>query len=480
MPTSHLLPFALVCALLRAASWVARWGRARQRGRGLRGGYRLAPASQVFGFDGPFDYETLAAVPEGERYQGAIAVAKALVVAAMRVPLPSGASWTDLAAIDSVYRWLGVPWIRAHTVHGELDDATFLRLRLDGPHAHWVRRDGDGWIVDYRDLLAGLPVRDGFALPPCALGWTAAGAWIEVDGERIAQGSPRWAFAKRRFHTAELHVHELVSHLLWTHLHAEAVAVSITEHLGPTHPIRRLLAPHYAFSLQANHNSGRVLMGGSGLFARVFSSGWPGAAELLRRGEAAWTYARMVPSRDVEARGVGQLPSYPWRDDAEAVWSAVEAHVRRHVDASCWDAPARAWTEARHARDGDRGWPACHDLDTLVEIVTACLFLVVRHAFVNAEQYAMFAYPPAWSPSARITTSGELVDELPTVGETLDIARATFAFSIQFNRLALPDADPRFVADLDAIGQAQAARAAQAVRPFWRGQPHTLSGSINA
>jgi hypothetical protein len=478
MPLGLRLRFLLVCLLLRAAQAVAGTFRSQQTGVGLTTRYRVGKASTVFGFDGPFDYETLTEVPADERYRGPIAAAKALVVAAMRIPLASDARWSSVAALDGLYTWLGRPEIAAHARDGVLDDDTFLRLRRCGPHAHWVRRDGEGWIVDYRDLLTDLPVRPGRRLEPCALRWDARGPRLWLDGAWIGPGDAGWDTGKRLFHLAEIHVHELVSHLLWTHLHAEAVAVLVTEHLDRGHPVRELLAPHFAFSLQANQNSGGVLLGARGIFERVFSSGWAGAAELLARGDRAWRFERMVPRRDLAERGADALDAYPWREDAVALWDAVEAHVRRRLPPAP-DAEARAWLEALHARYGDRGWPAPDDPDAYVESVSACLFLTVRHTLVNAQQFPMLGYPPVW-PATMPAGADTALDQLPTVGETLETVRATFAFSIQYNALASASGDARFASDLAALGGRVSARDSERVLPYRVGHPDRVSGSINA
>ena len=492
--------------------------------------YPVGSAAKLFGFDGPFDYETLTTLPPAERYPLAVAIPKSLVVLALRIPLRSDARWPDLATLDRLYARLGRPAITARCAapgvrpgspapgvpppsagSADLSDEAFLRLRRDGPHAHWVRRADDGWIVDYREILAGIPVRPGQRLEPCALRWGPGGPAIWIAGVWIAPADPVWREARRLFHLAELHVHEVVSHLSWTHLHAETVALTTVEHLPPGHPIRELLAPFFACTLQANRNSGGVLLGRGGVFDRVFSCGWLGAAELLRRAEQSWTYARMVPWRDAAQRQIATLQDYPWFEDSCLLWDAVEAHVRRRIPEA--DDAARAWAAALFARYGDRGWPAVADHATLVEIVTACAFLTVRHTLVNAQQYSMFGYPPLWQatmPAAAETpvlpfslrekvapysasdegspgVSDDLpplapasaLAQLPTIGETLDTLRATFAFSIQFNSLQATD-DAAFAADLEAIAAVIALRDQGREHPYGVGHPGKVSGSICA
>lgn len=478
------LRFALVCLLLRAAQGWASFACRRLRGRAFGGeSYRVWKASQEFGFDGPFDYPTVAEQPPEEAYPPLLSVSKGLVVLALKVPLDGQSTrWASMDALDRAYGLLGKPEICARAgSDGSLSDAAFLRLRRDGPHAHWVRRDGDGWLVDYRDLLTGLPRAPGRRLEPCALRWDAAGMRIAVGDAWVAPGAPGWAEARRLFHLAELHVHECVSHLLWTHLYAEQVIIATVQHLPRGHAIRELLAPHFAFTLQANQNSGKVLVGAGGVFDRLFSCGWAGAAELMVRGDRAWRYARVVPGLDLADRGVRSdgrvvLPDYPWAEDSLALWDAVEQHVRRRLGG--WDAAAEGWARALQATFGDRGWPAADDDDTRVQVVTACIFMTVRHTLVNAQQYPMFAHPAHWQ--ATMPEDGRTaLEQLPTVEQTLDTMRATFAFSIQYNTLLATD-DPEFGADLARVAAGVEARDRAREHPYAVGHPAKVSASIMA
>ncbi len=504
MPATLRMRFLLVSVLLRAAQAWAGLFRSSLYGRAFGGkSYRVWMASEEFGFDGPFDFETVAEQPPEEAYPWQLAVSKGLVVMALRIPLDRDERWTSIAALDEVYTVLGQPETRRRT-GDDWTDAAFLRLRRDGPHAHWVRRAEDGrYIVDYRELLTDLPVYPGRRLEPCALRWTGQDERpeIAIAGRWRTPADADWPEARRLFHLAEVHVHEAVSHLLWTHLFSEGVIIAVVQHLSPGHPIREVLAPHFAFTLQANQNSGKVLLGKGGVFDRLFSCGWAGAAELFVRGDRAWRYSRMVPRLDIAERDVADLPDYPWREDALLVWDVVEAHARRALaplaglDASKSAVDeAKAWATAMHAARGDRGWPACEDQDTLVEIVAACVFLTVRHTLVNAQQYPMYGYPPLWqasmpapaASSAPATTSSTAsspdhlrLAQLPTIGQTLDTMRATFAFSIQYNTL-LSTQDAQFRTDLEVAGRAIAARDAARPHPYRVAHPAVLSASLNA
>ncbi len=504
MWTPLRLRFLLVSLLLRgAAAWAAIFV-SRVRGESLASGdYATIDAKEKFGLSGAFSYTTIKHLPRLERYPWRVRVAKTLVVAALRIPLVSPERWRSARELALWTRWLPTPRLVAGA------DPGLGRLSVQGPNAIWIRRWEDSaglpagvWMVDYLDLLRGVSTPEGRWLVPCAAIFDAelgtVGIMLEVDGRRewfVDDGSPRWRLARMFFGAADLFVHEAVSHLLWTHLHAEAVILAAAQHLPLGHAVRRLFGPHFAFTLQANENSGRVLLGTGGVFDRAFAAGWTGAAELFARGDVAWRFSRMIPSEDVEERGVAALSEYPWRDDALTLWAPVHLYAQRVVartwtseDAIAMDSPLQAWSNAMVARFGAGGWPPCRDRESLARVLAACLFLNVRHTLVNAQQYDMYGYPPAWPAILRVgppmagqaVAEETLIEALPDRGQTLDTIRATFAFSIQYNRLGVAGGDEEFRAGLHAAAAVIAAREAERATPYRISLPDAVSGSINA
>jgi hypothetical protein len=413
-------------------------------------------------------------------------------------------------------RWLG-------TTRGvELgwdSDAAFAPLRLQGPNPAWIRRAPDlaplavgaradperVFAVDFRALLDDLPVRPGRFVHPCAAlfvddgGLRALGVRIRTaasDQWVAADGSERWARARRAFHCADLHVHEAVSHFLWTHVLGEKLLVATLRRLDERHPVRRLLAPHFVGTLQANENSGRRLLGSDGFFAGCFSAGWPGIAELLRRGDRAWRYERTLLPRDLAERGVLQLEAYPYRQDGLLLWGALERYTTGVVEA--WypddtsirdDVEIEAWSAELHGWLGDRGFPRVTTRAALAEVLTATLFNVVQHTFVNAQQYDAFGDPATWPASLSASFDAD-EDGLPVGVEAVDATRATYGFSIQYNALGdglLGWHGPRtapvareLLLELGRIREEIDAREAERPWPYRVARPTRVSNSINA
>jgi hypothetical protein len=462
----------LSCALLRLAAWWAERFRPSLRGRAFgAASYPRASAAARFGFDCAWDFETVAEVPTEERYPWRIAVAKSLVLAALTVPVPDRPF-----SAAAVYRWLGrTPRLL------DLDaDAALGELHVAGPQHSVLSAAAPGepgpWVVDHRALLADLPVAPGRHLAPCALWFDAAMRPVALDlpTGRFLPGDPAWPLARAFFQVADLLVHEAVSHLLYTHLHAEAVLLATVDTLPAGHPIREGLAPAFAFVLQANGNSGRVLLGEKGVFGRLTSAGWAGASVLMARAESAWHFSQWVPPDDVERRGVADHPDFPARDAALALWGLVYAEAGRMLTGVPVDPAVLAWSDRLRSRFPGGSWPTMDGPESMQKLVAACLFATVRHSLVNAEQFDVYGHPPSWPACLmqRPPRPGDGVDlaaALPSPLQQFDTIRATFAFSIQYNRLAEA---------LPGLSAALAALPAQRRYPLSSGA--RISGSINA
>lgn len=479
--------FALVRGLLWFAStWARRFvGKAGHAAFGAEH-YPEQRLADKLGYPMDWEHQTVAAVPAVEAYDTQVGIAKTAVKAALSVVLADD-SEARPAALRRIYRLLGTPEL-ANPAY--LSDEGMGWLRIAGPNAGWLRRDPAGtFVLDYRALLTQLPLPPGRFLTPCCGRFTPSAAGLDLAeislvtarGERTlgpADGLA-WHLAKLHLQCADLVVHEVVSHFLWTHCHAERIILATTSQLPPGHGLRCLLAPHFAFTLTANENSGRVLLGPNGVFDRLFSCGWQGAQRLMQRGEQEWSFARMVPALDTESRGVASLPAYPYRDDAILVWNALSAHVARQQLAL--DGPTLAWAADLQRRFSGR-LPAVNTPQSLNLLVTACVFATVRHTLANAAQYDSFGYPPHWPSMLRVPFPDEITSvnaeyiqsSLPTLGVSLDAIRATYAFSIQFNQLSAPGAD------LSAVQAEISRRNRTRTRPYRIAEPARISNSINA
>ncbi len=514
----------LVLLCLRFAGWWARLflraNKVRSPAPSLpeaerRSRYGVVPLGTKLGLDPCFEHDTVVATPPGDRYPPLVLVPKLAVMAALAVPIQTGRRFPDLPAAERLAQAFGRP--RALVERWDRDEA-FAELRLAGPNPAWLRHEpspdeavralsgdaADLFVVDYRPWLRGLPCEPGRFMAPCAAVFQAREGRLHTlgivlegpGGTQLARpdGTPGWQLAKMFFGNAEVLVHEAVSHFLWTHVVGERLLLATRRHLDDAHPVSRLLAPHAQFTLQANENSGSRLLGADGFFQRCFSAGWPGTVELLRRGQAAFRFDQLALPRELAARGVTQLGHYPYRDDALATWNALSRYVAGALALDYQDDTSVATDVSLVQWALAAGAPRPTTREDLATITTAILFTTAQHSFVNALQFDAYAWPLVYPctlciplpASLETVTERDLLAALPGERVVIDAARATYAFSIQYNVLGhdlerfLSSAHGPLVAQLRADLDAAARAAATRQRPLPYDLLGRLSNSINA
>lgn len=502
---------AIVVWLLRSRRWATRarhrpifrpppdlpvslpqYDRSPERAAELReakGNYRLIPVAEKLGLPVAWNHRTVEKLPSADTYTKTLKLPKFALVMALTKPLlrpgKPDERWDSLAQVDEAFDLLGFPAVRDLWQ----DDLEFARLRVAGPNPVWLR---GGWTVeriraagladagikelrsaarnpdfdwanvyavDYHEVLQdAVPTQDRYIYPCFAVFEEQDGVLRPVgiqlqlpDGDlvwRPADGSPAWRLAKVFFGSADIFVHEVISHWLWTHVVAEKLGIASARNLSWRHPLRRLIAPHLTSTLAMNFNATAILVGPGGTFDTTFA-GAAVKARLVEYGDRAWTYAHMIHPRRVAQLGVEGLTYHPFRDDGQLVWDAIEAHVREYLrmvypdDGELKaDDEVRAWAAEIHADLGNQGFPEVCDRETLNEVVTAILFNPVHHALVNSLQFDVFGWPPLSPPTVPVpmpadpseVTEETLVQALPSVRVTLDTVRSTFGFSAQYDQ----------------------------------------------
>lgn len=541
--------YLAACALLRASDAAGalflNWGKGRAlagraslpdadpdpRGRahGLvhqRARYATVPLRTRFALSCDVRHDTVAELPAEQRYTWPMLASKLPILASVRLNVRSPARIRAIRDLDPLFTLLPTPASRGFWD----DDRAFARQRLTGPNPMLLARvppDSLGveglaasllpgrpvYAVDHRPLLRRVTARPGTCLPPVVAVFQedAAGLApiaIAAEGSRgtlVARpGGPGWRLLRALFQSADFWVHEAVVHYLWTHVVGEKFVLATCRQLSPRHPLRRLLGPHHAHTLQMNRNGVQRLMVDDGLFDSAFAAGRDGKAAAITWGNERWRFWRMIHPENVERRGLEGLRDHPWRDDAKLVWDAVHEHVQEYVgrfygsDVAVQNDPeVAAWSRELHEALGDRGFPLPDGRDSLALVLAAAVFDVVQHDLVNAPQYDHYAWPLNASSMVRAELPSDLRDAdddpvawLPELGVCRSAALATYAFSRRFEPLGADlgrwyprearDLAPAWGRRLRAVDRQIAERNVGRPTPYRTASPWVLGNSVSA
>ncbi|XP_029861842.1 hydroperoxide isomerase ALOXE3-like [Aquila chrysaetos chrysaetos] len=328
-------------------------------------------------------------------------------------------------------------------------------------------REGRIFIVDY-DVLDDIPAgtihgrQQYIAAPLCLLHQGADGLLRPIAIQLSQTPGPTspvflpsdaewdWLLAKTWVRNADFYSHQLLTHLLRTHLFGEVFAVATLRQLPSCHPIFKLLIPHFHFTLHINTLARSVLINPGGIIDKSSGATYEGLLLLVRRGLEKVTYASLCLPDDIRQRGMTQIPNYRYRDDGMILWEAIRSFVSAIVDfyykedaAVREDAELQAWAMEIFVNGflsrTSSGIPS--SLRTVAELgkfLTMVVFTCsVQHAAVNNGQYDLGAFVPNAPSSMRHpppTAKGKtflqhFLDTLPEVDTTANILVALILLS---------------------------------------------------
>ena len=231
--------------------------------------------------------------------------------------------------------------------------------------------------------------------------------WTPLDNEA------EWQFARLYYKCADSQVHQMVTHLLETHLVVEPFAVSAYRNMAPTHPIMNLLYHHFKGVVAINTFGRSILISPGGLADHVSSLGGGGHIDLLSKSYLnEWDYLNFSFPNRLRRRGVedsSKLPGYYYRDDGMALWDIMWNFCHSFLSATYGADPActvddavqqdvevQAWIREVHDHGLCKGKNVPDSFQTfeqLIECVTSLMWQCsAGHASVNFSQYEHYAF----------------------------------------------------------------------------------------
>ncbi|WVZ60192.1 hypothetical protein U9M48_010245 [Paspalum notatum var. saurae] len=227
-----------------------------------------------------------------------------------------------------------------------------------------------------------------------------------------------WQLAKAYVAVNDSGWHNLISHWLHTHAVMEPFVIATNRQLSVTHPVHKLLHPHYRDTMNINGLARQLLINAGGILELTV---FPGKYAMAMSSTVykTWNFTEQGLPADLIKRGVAVadpsspskvrllIQDYPYANDGLAVWRAIEQWVGEYLaiyypdDAALrGDEELQAWwTEVREVGHGDLKdapwWPA---MQAVPELAAACTTIIwtasALHAAVNFGQYAYAGYLP--------------------------------------------------------------------------------------
>jgi len=144
-----------------------------------------------------------------------------------------------------------------------------------------------------------------------------------------------WILAKESFQVTDFAYVEIVEHLLKTHLMMEPFCVCILRHLSKLHPLHQIMKYHCRGLLPTNKVGFPKLVDDKAYMHQLFAIGNTGSVTLLVRAYQTLTWADTDFRAKNKARGINdrtKLPYFPYRDDGEVIYKAMEDLVNDYVN----------------------------------------------------------------------------------------------------------------------------------------------------
>ncbi|XP_061094960.1 polyunsaturated fatty acid 5-lipoxygenase-like [Conger conger] len=250
------------------------------------------------------------------------------------------------------------------------------------------------------------------------------------------QDNKAWLLAKIWVRNSDFYYHELVSHLLRTHLMGEIFFIA-SYYMADQHPISRILRETGRYTLPINITARNTLINTGGFFVEYTAIGkehW----EVLKRATKKITYKSLCLPDNVKQRGIDKLKNFHYRDDGMDIWEAIYEFVRGVVnglyknDEDIQKDPELQQMVSFIYNYGFLQKPDCPSSlktrEEAIKYITMIMFTCsAQHAAVNHGQYDIYAWMPNGPttmrkppPKDKKVTEKDIMDTLPDITTTLE------------------------------------------------------------
>ncbi|XP_074661809.1 allene oxide synthase-lipoxygenase protein-like isoform X1 [Tubulanus polymorphus] len=149
-------------------------------------------------------------------------------------------------------------------------------------------------------------------------------------------GQYTWLAAKMWYNNADSAYHQSLTHLGFTHLLMEGAAICSHRNISPSHPVFKLLAPHFFNIMAINSLALEKLVSPGGWIDKTMASGASGLFDIVVKAWKDWrldvdgTLPNELKNRQVD--DAKSLPNYHYRDDALLCYDAIKSYVTEIID----------------------------------------------------------------------------------------------------------------------------------------------------
>ena len=234
----------------------------------------------------------------------------------------------------------------------------------------------------------------------------------------------------------------------------EAYGIATMRNLPDTHPINKLLRPHFRYTMAINTRARATLINKGGIIDQTFGIGGDGKEELFARASEIFSVDWTNIPKSVKRRGLESIPGYYYRDDGLEVFKAMKEYVTTVVnmfyasdDDVKSDTEIEAWAGDiyTNAFPGYFGAKQGHDFPdkivTKAVLIERCVVIIftgsAQHASINFGQYGVYGFVPNAPLTVRrppptkkgVATYKDLLDTLPNKDDAKKSINITYALS---------------------------------------------------